>query len=87
MKRINPAVLLALVVLTALLLRLWGISADLPYIYHPDEPVPLEISLRMFKTGDMSPHSIFWHIYRTTSWGNCWGYSRPPRAYWRRWKW
>ena len=60
MKRINPAVLLALVVLTALLLRLWGISADLPYIYHPDEPVPLEISLRMFKTGDMSPHFYHW---------------------------
>lgn len=60
MKRINPAVLLALVVLTALLLRIWGISHDLPYIYHPDEPVPLEISLRMFKTGDMNPHFFHW---------------------------
>jgi 4-amino-4-deoxy-L-arabinose transferase-like glycosyltransferase len=59
-RRISPAILLALVVLIALLLRIWGISADLPYIYHPDEPVPLGISLRMFKTGDMSPEFFHW---------------------------
>ena len=60
MRRISPAVLLALVILIALLLRIWGISADLPYIYHPDEPVALGISLGMFKTGDMNPHFLYW---------------------------
>ncbi len=60
MKRINPALLLAVVLLIALLLRLWGLSADLPYIYHPDEPVAIEISLRMFKTGDMNPRFFHW---------------------------
>jgi 4-amino-4-deoxy-L-arabinose transferase-like glycosyltransferase len=59
-RRISPAVLLALVILIALLLRVWGINADLPYIYHPDEPVALEISLGMFKTGDMNPHFLYW---------------------------
>jgi 4-amino-4-deoxy-L-arabinose transferase-like glycosyltransferase len=48
------------VVLIALLLRIWGISADLPYIYHPDEPVTVVISLRMFRTGDMNPHFFHW---------------------------
>ncbi len=60
MKRINPALLLGLVVLIALLVRIWGLCADLPYIYHPDEPVAIEISLRMFKTGDMNPHFFHW---------------------------
>jgi len=59
-KRIYVALLLAVVILIALLLRLWGLSADLPYIYHPDEPVSIEISLRMFKTGDMNPRFFHW---------------------------
>ena len=60
MKRINVSALLALVILIALLLRVWGISADLPYSYHPDEPAPLGISLRMFKTGDLNPRFFHW---------------------------
>lgn len=60
MKRISPVLLLAIVILIASLLRIWGIGADLPYIYHPDEPVPIKISLRMFKTGDMNPHFYHW---------------------------
>lgn len=60
MKRINPVLVLGLVILIALLLRIWGINADLPYIYHPDEPVPIGISLRMFKTGDMNPRFYHW---------------------------
>ncbi len=52
--------LLACVILVALLLRLWGLAYDLPYIYHPDEAVPLSISQRMFKTGDLNPHFFHW---------------------------
>lgn len=60
MKRIYEALVLAVVILIALLLRTWGLSADLPYICHPDEPVSIEISLRMFKTGDMNPRFFHW---------------------------
>lgn len=48
--------LLALILLTGLGLRLWGIDFDLPYIYHPDEPARIAISQRMLKTGDLNPH-------------------------------
>jgi 4-amino-4-deoxy-L-arabinose transferase-like glycosyltransferase len=52
--------LLVFIVLTALLLRLWGINHDLPNIYHPDEPVTLFITQTMLKTGDLHPHFFHW---------------------------
>lgn len=60
MRKINPKILLAIVILTALGLRLWGIDSDLPYIYHPDEPVPIGISQHMLKTGDLNPRFFHW---------------------------
>ena len=51
---------LALILLLALALRLWGVGYDLPYIYHPDEPVPLTISLNMFRSGQLNPHFFHW---------------------------
>lgn len=40
----------------ALLLRVWAIGYDLPYIYHADEPVYIGISQTIFKTRDLNPH-------------------------------
>jgi len=60
-------VLIGLILLVALLFRVWGINFDLPYIYNPDEPIYVTISLDMFKTGDLNPHyfrypSLFFYI-------------------------
>jgi len=46
-----------IIVLLALLIRLWGISGDLPYIYHGDEPHHLNVAAR-FGTGDLNPHDF-----------------------------
>jgi uncharacterized membrane protein len=46
-----------LIFLLALLIRLWGIGADLPNVYHPDEPHHLNIAAR-FGTGDLNPHDF-----------------------------
>ena len=51
----------------ALVLRLWGISYDLPFIYYPDEPGYVAIAQRIFKTGDLNPHffnypSLFFYV-------------------------
>ena len=61
------AVLHGLILFAALAIRLWGIDYDLPYIYHPDEPRYVAISLNMFRTGDLNPHffnypSLFFYI-------------------------
>jgi 4-amino-4-deoxy-L-arabinose transferase-like glycosyltransferase len=60
-------VLLVVVIIIGGLLRVWGIGYDLPFIYHPDEPVYIELSQRIFKTGDLNPHffnypSLFFYI-------------------------
>ena len=59
--------LLALIVLVALGARLWGVEAGLPVIYHPDEPDYSRIAQRIFKTGDLNPHtfnypSVFFYL-------------------------
>lgn len=67
-KRVNiESIFIGLILLTALLLRLWGVNYDLPYIYHPDEPGYIAISQNIFKTGDLNPHffnypSLFFYI-------------------------
>jgi 4-amino-4-deoxy-L-arabinose transferase-like glycosyltransferase len=60
--------LLGVVLLLALSLRLWGINFGLPYLYHPDEPVFIQIAQRIFKTGDLNPHffeygSLFFYLH------------------------
>jgi len=47
---------LALILLIALGLRLWGIQFGLPYLYHADEPNKIMVSQNMVKTGDLNPH-------------------------------
>lgn len=68
MKRVNPElILMGAVLLVALMIRAWGISYDLPYIYHADEPIYATISQNIFRTGDLNPHffnypSLFFYI-------------------------
>lgn len=47
--------LLAVVLLTGLALRLWGSFADLPLVFHSDEPLNISIVQRIFKTGNLNP--------------------------------
>lgn len=59
--------LLGMIIVLGLALRIWGINYDLPYIYHPDEPVYVNISQAIFKTGDLNPHffnypSLFFYL-------------------------
>lgn len=69
MKRVSlEALAVGAVLLIAFSLRLWGISYDLPYIYHPDEPLSIAISEHIFKTGDLNPHwfeypSLYFYIH------------------------
>lgn len=61
MKRVNrELVLIGVIIFIALVIRIWGISYDLPYIYHPDEPVPIGIGYNMLITGDFNPHFFDW---------------------------
>ena len=68
MKRVNrESILIGTISLAALLVRVWGVNYDLPYIYHPDEPHYIIISQNIFKTGDLNPHffnypSLFFYI-------------------------
>ncbi len=48
------------VLLVGLSLRLWGIPFGLPYLYHPDEGVPVSIALRILRTGDFNPGFFHW---------------------------
>ena len=44
------------IIIVSITLRIWGIDYDLPYIYHPDEPVSIAIAQNMFVNGDLNPH-------------------------------
>ncbi|HEY3107519.1 MAG TPA: glycosyltransferase family 39 protein, partial [Chloroflexota bacterium] len=48
--------LLAVVILAALALRLWGVNYGLPYAYHPDEPFMMGVAWKMYRSGDLNPH-------------------------------
>ncbi len=56
MKRQYVSLVFFCIVITSIVLRVWGIDYDLPYIYHADEPVSITISRNMFVTGDLNPH-------------------------------
>ncbi len=51
---------LVAIVLLGLALRLWGINFGLPYLYHPDEGVPVNIGLRILHTGNLDPEFFNW---------------------------
>ncbi len=56
--RFWPISALALIVLGALALRVWGVRGGLPYVDHPDEPNPISYVVRMLRTGDLNPHAF-----------------------------
>ncbi|MDT7595392.1 MAG: hypothetical protein QOJ06_938 [Pseudonocardiales bacterium] len=54
--------------LLALVPRLVGLTADLPYMHHPDEPVNLRVIDAMVSNGDANPHffkypSLFFYLH------------------------
>ncbi|MBI4790998.1 MAG: glycosyltransferase family 39 protein [Chloroflexi bacterium] len=51
---------LAAILLLGAVLRLWAISFGLPYMYHPDEGVAVNIALRVLHTGNFSPEFFNW---------------------------
>ncbi len=62
-----PLFVLILILLLGAFCRFWGIDADLPDIYHPDEPIYVDISQSMFKDLDPNPHffkypSLFFYL-------------------------
>ncbi len=44
------------ILLLALVLRLWGASFGLPYMYHADEPDKIAKASSIIQTGDLNPH-------------------------------
>ena len=44
------------VLLLGLALRAYTLGYDLPYIYHPDEPVNVDITQQVFRSSDLNPH-------------------------------
>ena len=44
----------------ALVLRLWGSYFDLPYIHHPDEPMTINVVVRMLQNRDLNPRFFHW---------------------------
>lgn len=55
MSRTQQAVL-AIVILLAIVVRMWGMDFGLPYVYHPDEPNYVRTAIRMVQSGDLNPH-------------------------------
>lgn len=58
--------LLPLILLFALLLRLWGLNFGLPNLYHPDEDAVIMPAVQMIKTGNLEPSRLEYgslHIY------------------------
>ncbi len=41
-------------------LRIWGLNYGLPFLYHPDEGVPVIKAQTMLRTGDLNPHFFHW---------------------------
>ena len=44
--------------LVGAVLRVATLGYDLPFIYHPDEPVNVDITQQVFKSRDLNPHSF-----------------------------
>lgn len=65
--------LIAAVLLVASAVRMWGLGMDLPYVYHPDEPNNLALTLAMLQNGDLNPHwfqypSMMFYVYGAVLW-------------------
>jgi 4-amino-4-deoxy-L-arabinose transferase-like glycosyltransferase len=53
-------IVLLAILLVAFGLRWWGAFFDLPYIFHPDEPVNLQIIQSMLANHDPDPHAFLY---------------------------
>jgi len=53
-------VALLAILIAAFALRAWGAFYDLPYIFHPDEPVNLQIIQHMLASHDPDPHAFLY---------------------------
>ncbi|MBV8996937.1 MAG: hypothetical protein JO287_25280, partial [Pseudonocardiales bacterium] len=65
---VPPCRVCAGLLLLALVLRLVGLTTDLPYMHHPDEPVNLRVIDAMVANGDANPHffnypSLFFYLH------------------------
>ena len=49
-----------LIVLTALVLRVWGLDFGLPQTFHPDEPIVVTRALYSVASGDWNPKAFHW---------------------------
>lgn len=56
----HPKMLLAIVLCSGLLLRLYGIDFGLPDLYNPDEPILVDRARKMLVTRDLNPHWFGW---------------------------
>lgn len=59
MRTLRVGLLLAITLLAALALRLWGLGFGLPYVYHADEPLYVNLSLDMLRR--CHPHPGFFN--------------------------
>ena len=48
------------ILLIALFVRLWGIWFSLPYLYHPDEPKLVRLSVKLIATSSLNPGYFFY---------------------------
>jgi 4-amino-4-deoxy-L-arabinose transferase-like glycosyltransferase len=58
--RLRATWLISAILILGLGLRLWGINFGLPFMYHPDEGVPVRIALRFVQTGNLNPEFFHW---------------------------
>jgi hypothetical protein len=54
-----------IIFLLSLSVRLLGVSHDLPFIYHPDEPINLNTTHAMIKNHSWNPHFFDYHSCST----------------------
>jgi 4-amino-4-deoxy-L-arabinose transferase-like glycosyltransferase len=57
-----PAILAALLVILAVgtAFRIIGLDGSRPFVYHPDEWIPVKGAMRMVASGDPNPHNFFY---------------------------
>ena len=73
MNKKQELLLVALVLILAVGIRVWGLDYGLPHLYDPDEPVFVEHALQILQTGDWNPH-WFGHPGTTTIYMNAFLY-------------
>ncbi|MBN1401656.1 MAG: glycosyltransferase family 39 protein [Anaerolineae bacterium] len=62
--QIQREILLGSLLILALGVRILGLGWGLPFVYHPDEPIHVNIVLNILKTGDWNPHWFKYPSFR-----------------------